>query len=333
MSEAPTSAERAISEDSKKPSLFREYRVEILIFVIGLLLINAIFLPKAFRQSTAVDPEGASQLGNFVGGYIGPILSLLGVLVLVATFRSQRELSEKQSFENKYFELLKMHRDNVGEIEIRNASGDRSASGRKLFVLMLREFRAALKIISELAQSSQITLTQEELIHLAYYCVFYGVGPNSSRMLKLSLASFPRSFVNSIESRLNNHHIKNIVARERNLFYVPFEGHQSRLGHYYRHLYQMVRYVDERTPESHRKYEYMKTVRAQLSTHEQALLLINSLTPVGRNWWRKHLIDRYRLVQNIPRGFFDKEKELDIDQLFPSSYFEWSETPVAATPE
>jgi hypothetical protein len=77
--------------------------------------------------------------------------------------------------------------------------------------------------------------------------------------------------------------------------------------------------------DSARKYEYVKTIRAQLSTHEQALLLLNSLTPMGRNWWQNGLITRYRLVKNIPGDFFDRKQEIDVESLFPATYFEFQE--------
>ena len=87
----------------------------------------------------------------------------------------------------------------------------------------------------------------------------------------------------------------------------------------------MIRYVDQQTIEMN-KYDYAKTMRAQLSTHEQALLLINSLTPIGQNWWKNELIDTYRLVKNLPRDFFDSSVELDVGKLFKLQYFEWEET-------
>jgi len=33
---------------------------------------------------------------------------------------------------------------------------------------------------------------------------------------------------------------------------------------------------------------------------------------------------KYRLVQNIPRDFFEPH-ELDVSKLFPQNYFEWEE--------
>jgi len=296
----------------------RAYRVETAIILFGLACVNGIFLSKAFRQSSSVDPESAGQFGAFVGGYVGTIFLLISVVLLYSTLKNQRIFSAQQNFENKYFELIKMHRDNVAEIEIRGTCG------RRVFVLLLRELRCALEIVRTIAHDFGQKLSPRDLLQVAYYCLFYGVGPNSSRMLKLSLFNFDRAFVDAVETRLNTPEVKEKARVERNLRYVPFEGHQSRLGHYYRHLYQMVRFVDDQRLEIN-KYEYVKTIRAQLSTHEQALLLINSLTPIGSNWWKKGLILNYRLVQNIPREFFDPSTELDTGSLFPQAYFEWEE--------
>jgi hypothetical protein len=302
---------------NRKPS-WREYKTEIAIFLTGLVLVNVVFIPKAFRQSYTVNAEGAAQLGSFVGGYFGAIFALGGVILLVTTLRAQQLASAHQDFENKYFELIKMHRANVEEIELVGESG------RKVFVLLLRELRCALGVVREIAVASDQPVGQHELLQIAYYCLFYGVGPNSSRMLKMSLSAFDSAFIDEVEKALNRRETKDKFRDERKFRYDPFEGHQSRLGHYYRHLYQMVRYVDQ-TELDVDKYEFVKTIRAQLSTHEQALLLINSLTPVGHNWWKQGLIVKYRLVKNIPRDFFDPATELDADSLFKPGYFEWEE--------
>ena len=297
---------------------WRTYASELLIVIAGLVAANLIFIAKAFRQTNTVNPESAGQLGAFVGGYVGAIFALIGVVLLFSTLRGQRRASELNNFETKYFELIKMHRDNVAELELQEASG------RKLFVLLIREMRCILQIVREIAERSNEQLTQQQALRVAYYCLFFGVGPNSSRMLRMSLSTFNAEFIGAIERELDKSETKERVRKERKFGYLPFEGHQSRLGHYYRHLYQMVRYVDQQTIEIN-KYEYVKTIRAQLSTHEQALLLVNSLTPIGHNWWRKALIVDYRLVKNIRRDFFDSSTELDTSTLFEAGYFEWEE--------
>ena len=140
----------------------------------------------------------------------------------------------------------------------------------------------------------------------------------------MSLPEFPKDFVDALEETLNSDATKEEARNSRGFRYVPFEGHQSRLGHYYRHLYQMFGYI-HRQNVGIDKYEFAKTIRAQLSTHEQALLLVNSLTPIGKPWWTNGLITDYRIVQNIPREFFDSSTEIACEELFGPGYFEWEE--------
>lgn len=302
-----------------KKSWIRECWREAIVLAVGLVTMNLIFIAKAFRAATTVDPAGAGQLGDFVGGYIGTFFALVGVVLLVATLRNQRGSAQQLSFETKYFELIKMHRDNVAEL------GVQGTDGRKVFVHLIREFRAVLDVVKQVAAKHNQQLSQRQVIHVAYYCLFFGSGPNSSRMLKQSLSTFDQPFVEELDNRLDNRDLKEKVKCDRKLSYVPFEGHQSRLGHYYRHLYQAVRYVDQQTIDVD-KYEHVKTIRAQLTTHEQALLLLNSLSPIGANWWKKGFMLEYRMVQNIPRCFFDPTAEFDLSPpLFPAGYFEWEE--------
>jgi hypothetical protein len=258
-------------------------------------------------------------LGDFVGGYIGTIFSLTSIVLLYSTLKNQRQSSTIEKFETKYFELVRLHRENVDEVSIGNDKG------RKIFVILIREFRSILEIVKQLASEQKQNLPLNQLLIISYYVLFYGVGPNSSRMLKEALRDFDAAFISELDRYFNSDDVKKNAKEEKKFKFTPFEGHQSRLGHYYRHLYQTVCYVDIQATDID-KYEYVKTLRAQLTTHEQALLLINSLTPIGRKWWEKDLITRYKLVQNLPRAFFDKTSEIDTESMFPSDYFEWQET-------
>jgi hypothetical protein len=307
---------------------WREYWVETLIVALGLVAMNTIFLSDAFTQGS-IDRTAAGQLGDFVGGYVGTVFALISVLLLFVTLRNQRKdserlhlenrsASERIHFENKYFELIKLHRDNVAEMRVQ------TVVGRRLFVLFIRELRSILDIVRAVARECDQQLDQRRLLLVGYYCLFFGTGPNSSRMLKNSLADYDLAFIDAVDRELAKPETKARVQSAKDFGYVPFEGHQSRLGHYYRHLYQMIRYVDRHNVDV-AKYEYIKTIRAQLSTHEQALLLVNSLTPIGAVWWEHDLITRYRLVQNLPREFFDSATELDLGSLFSEGYFEWEE--------
>ncbi len=156
-----------------------------------------------------MEPERAAQLGSFVGGYIGSIFSLGAIVLLFLTLIGQQDSSEKQehasslqSFENRYFQLIKLHRDNVTEIKL---GGE---TGRKFFVLALRELRCALAIVKKVGGEHNQKLTNIDLLHIAYYALFFGVGPNSSRMLTTSLSEFDVSFIRAVDEQLNDRSTK-----------------------------------------------------------------------------------------------------------------------------
>ena len=155
---------------------------DIKIILIGLVI--AIIFSNIFLLSSAfsglffkINAENASQYGSFIGGYIGTTLSFLSIILLYLTLRSQNQSYNEQSksafiekFENNFFEMIKLHRENVLEIEINNAIG------RKVFVVLLREFREIILLLNDLFQSnsnfSKINIIEK--YDIAYCVLFYG---------------------------------------------------------------------------------------------------------------------------------------------------------------
>lgn len=301
-------------------ALLHHYWMELAFLVTGVLAVHALLLLRLLRGHWSFNLERGGVFGDFVGGYVGTLFSLAGIIGLIVTLKEQRRSGEMESFESRYFKLLELHRSNVDEIELQGSGG------RRVFVLMMREFRCIVEIVSKLAAIHGVKLERENILHISYYCLFYGVGPNSSRILKSALKEFDPTFVSAVEAELNRPEVKEDVKRDRSFGYTPFEGHQSRLGHYYRHLFQTVQYVHQQKFDAKLKYGYTKVIRAQMSTHEQALFLLNSRTPLGQKWWDAGLITTYRLVKNIPQDFFDRSTELEVEALFCDNYFEWQES-------
>lgn len=95
-----------------------------------------------------------------------------------------------------------------------------------------------------------------------------------------------------------------------------YGGHQFRLGHFFRHLFQSYKYLNSHKDLSEKeKYAYGKMYRAQLSTYEQALLFINSISTIGMKWEftpekqtnpkiKTNLITTYNLIKNLPGEHF-----------------------------
>lgn len=298
----------------------RKYRFEIAIVAIGLAAIHGILLFPAFHESDSITASGSGLFGDFVGGYIGTMVALLSVLLFYRALGLQREGSAQEHFEARFFEMVKMHRDNVSALAL-----GRDDAGSKIFVLLVREFREAWKVVEQVAASRSLRPTRSDLLLISYNVLLYGVGPNSTRMLRNSLKKFDSEFARDLEASLENPETRKSVKSSRHFRFKPFGGHLSRLGHYYRHLFQAVDYAHKHAPAG-TSYGYVKLLRAQLTTHEQAMLLLNSLTPIGQRWWFDNYIQQYKLVKNIPDGFFDPNVELDVEALFGPEYFEWQKS-------
>jgi len=81
---------------------------------------------------------------------------------------------------------------------------------------------------------------------------------------------------------------------------VFFDRNQPEIGHYFRHLYNIVAFVD-RTEflTFEQKRFYTKLIRAQMSSHEMLLLFYNCLSEKGITKF-KALVERYSLLEHMP---------------------------------
>jgi hypothetical protein len=92
-----------------------------------------------------------------------------------------------------------------------------------------------------------------------------------------------------------------VDERERiNRVYLAFyRQNEADLGHYFRTLYNLVKFVDR--SEIPDKKLYTNLIRAQLSSIELALLFYNCLSDLGREKF-KPLVEKYSLLKTLPRA-------------------------------
>lgn len=76
-------------------------------------------------------------------------------------------------------------------------------------------------------------------------------------------------------------------------FYV---NHEGEVGHYFRHLYHIIKFVDLSTVDDKRRYTSF--VRAQLSSYELQLLFYNCVSEYG-NLYFKPLVEKYGLLKHL----------------------------------
>jgi hypothetical protein len=265
-----------------------------------------------------------------------------GILSAMALFLFYYNTMSNQ-FENKFFAQVQMHRDNVNSIDKSLISDSKGAyTPHYFFKQILSEYRELDKVINELLKdkpidevilknkiaeenrvANRLNIHTKELtrFNITYLVVFFGIKEDKRTVENILKSIYSASFVESVFKAIDSK-----LSKDKLLSKMPLSGYQGVLGHYYRHLYQTVRFVHTRnTLFKDAKLEYVKTLRAQLSTFEQALLLINSISTIGRDWELNEtekengLITQYEMVKNLPAEFVD---DVEAQKLYPNIKYE-----------
>jgi hypothetical protein len=225
--------------------------------------------------------------------------------------------------------------------------------GRRVFLSMFDELKFCyygVNLVYEAQKESKNikeNYSEADLINIAYVFFFMGVGDTSYKLTQELLKKYDSNFVFLCNESLIDNQKRFKAEGEVSVFYsrdskgfdlsfplklsyTPFEGHISRLEHYYRHLFRTVKYVVEQPDDLVTdKYEYIKTLRAQLSSHEQLLLYYNSFTTMGGNWIKNNYFTDYRFIKNIPLPLADigvpPKQRLGDKNSKGKPIFEWDE--------
>lgn len=380
-----------------------------------------------FWGGEKIDNETTGQVGDFIGGFIGTIIATAGFIFLYLTLKEQRSSFQTERFESKFFELLKLHRDNVNDLKYTKCINkkDRTFENREVMREIFFEFIDCFKEVKKISKKDTVddyftddykkilediimrnkiavNITDLALIDIAYSIVFFGVENDGETVL---LERFEKKYKKDFYSRIlkniklkpnpkeeeyyivwselnekSQEEIDKMFGKEidmddstRNLFrrnkkykenenisllideFTKFyDGHQQRLGHYFRHLFQTYKFLDQNDNlDFETKYFFGKTLRAQFSTYEQALLFINSVSSLGMKWEYKFeyekdskqqkkikeqkipkakyylnfenykgLITKYQLIKNLPGSHFS---EIKFENYYPMIKYENSE--------
>lgn len=310
--------------------------ISFLIFVIIVC-----FLPSwLVRSSSQFDFTDKGQIGDTIGGIMGPFIAIAASILTFFAFWVQLKANEQQRydirierFENKYYELIKLHRLNVEEIDI-----DGRVKGRKAFPQMISELRQIKNLILHETGVDYLLSDEGEdennakVLNLAYKIFFFGINYGSRIQIDHFLNGREKDIYNKVQPLLKDiqgsykEYRADNTVNSNGMFeysldkdiqdnwstlvvdYLPFEGRVSWLGHYYRLLFQTVSFIDDQPTSfisDNQKIEYLKMLRAQLSNEEQALLYYNAQSDFGNPWIEKHFFTKYFMLKNLPVGLID----------------------------
>lgn len=334
------------------------YILIIAIFLISVSFIVPIILTQE-SITKSFDFTQTGQIGDTIGGLMNPFIALAGVLVTglafymqykanilqrkifykqleedkirfkseiensIAQFDKQFKAQEQQiklqQFEAQFYEMLRLHKENVNEIElfakrkvpfkineeIKNKYETFSITKRNAFVELKKEFEFILSQFTK----NDLGKMDNKIFTKCYDIFFWGVSGFDNDELSLA-EKLEKAEEKTIENILlkfkNNQYRKETTPFEEevNFGILAFEGHSEFLGHYYRHLFHTVKFVvfqEETFLTYEEKIKYLRVLRAQLSNHEQIMIFYNWLSGYGRHWEddKNKFFTEYCMIHNL----------------------------------
>jgi len=285
-----------LTEKFSKRLLF----IGLIFLIIGFILF--IWNDWSFNLTNKLQSEKVAQFGDFVGGLIGSIWTLAGVILFYVALTEQRkDFATNKKVLNTQTNALKQQ---IKEFELQREE--------------LSQTREVFTIQSQTLKVQQFESTFFNLINLhhqivnAIDLVSYEKKPAMSvreiaeQMNKSGdrIITTGRDTFVKFRKGLENEYKKVIESdSEQDEFYIIntaydnyYLRHQSDLGHYFRNLYHIFKFINNSSIED--KSRYTSLVRAQLSNDELVLLFYNSISKNGIDKF-KPLIEKYHLLKNL----------------------------------
>jgi uncharacterized membrane protein len=238
-------------------------------FAIVLVVISFIS-PILFTRSGFVDFSKTGQIGDTIGGIMNPFVGIASIIIMFLAFYMQFKANKimQFQFEKNQFE--------------------------NQFFEMLKTHKENSYLISSTHFESE-----------------EGIGFGEDTAYRQWLKTRKKGFEYLVD-RINRHYdewkSQNPKRDKRNNFHVAYENNwEDSFGHYFRHLFLIVKFIDSK-PNYFLTYEekrnYLRILRASLSIYEQIFLYYNWLAGYGSQWEneKNHFFTDYRMIHNVNNG-------------------------------
>lgn len=335
-------------------------RISVIIFIIFIIIIGFFFLWDRNYNLNTIESDVFGQYGDFIGGVVGTFFAFISIVLVYETLsvsnkqlKIQENSVKEQQVENHFFELLKIHIENVNKIK---------KDYSNFFEDSIECMNIIYKIMRGITRHDDMGFNYHPhsnvVIAMSYLLFYYGSNKNNIKTIKSILAKFCKDYeyeyneeaISDYLEHFNNKlRIEDLKTekklRQQCVLYIidnndkiNLTNKEAILGNYFRHLYQTVIYINNSIIGFTKKYEYIKTLRAQLSSYEQLLLFWDSLSPIGYSWeWRykrkkelnmvdtsvpkQTLITTFHLIKNIPAGY--ENEEIKPQSFYSKVNYDW----------
>jgi hypothetical protein len=258
------------------PSGKRSYKSLYNLFKAAIATIIFVFVVNLF----SIGKSSFGEWGDFFGGVLNPLLTFLTFMGLLITIVIQQtELRESRVELKRSADALLEQSESLKKQNFENT-----------FFQMLSIHNQIIDSIDLVSEDGKVTRGRD------CFTVFY------SRLSKIYREN---------KSKAKGKHSEAAVVKLT--YYLFWKNHQNELGHYFRYLYNLVRFVKE---SDFSDGPYLRVVRAQLSDQELLLLFYNCVSQNGGNFTA--LVEEFTILDNMPKiRLFNKAHE---HMLKPSAF-------------
>ncbi len=277
--------------------------------VIILLTLIAYAINNYINLFFQLDTEKLGHFGDFIGGFVGVMLTFLATVLIYFTYKSQKEelqlnrdLFSKQQFENTFFNMLKVHQDLK-----HNISCDLRRS--KLAIKMGAKYENRFYYNKALV-GKEFFIGLNKLIKDLWK---FECGDNFQSRIIGDIDKKHKKYKYKYDSQSSNplnkevhEHLKDINFKYE-IFWDYFKNY---LGDYFRNIYHILKYIsDEKIKEINNlsdngtkveaiedKYKnYADILQSQMSFSELFLIFYNALSFPNM----KSLINEFNFIENL----------------------------------
>lgn len=268
-------------------------------FIIAIISFFCIILNKAyFNTSWIIDTKLAAEFGDFFGGYVGVMFSVLSTLLLVYTVIDQFIERQKRWATDNFYKMLEFHNNMVNQLSVSHIDANKKerSDGRRAFVVFKIQINRLLKLIEDLDTEETWNLDNDQKLHIAYMIFYYGID-------KSWLPFLQEKIKEDIDSDILNKILEKI---QENKDLKLGRTNQTSLSSYFRNMYNLIKLVDNDKYLSKQEKKNLITIyRAQLSNPELYVLFFNLRSYFGKKWNTKGYIEKYEILKNIPKDYCD----------------------------
>jgi Putative phage abortive infection protein len=258
------------SNNAKEDGFIKSLLIPAFVASILSILAGIILVKEAKVDFTTLGP-----FGDFLAGSTVPIFTLVSFIGLILTLRMQKQQLEMQrkELQNSILEMQETRR----EIKEQGQT------------MALQRFESTFFNMLSLHNEIIKSLSARDLI-------------NAGGVAKTERAVFPY-MLEYLKRKHSSFVVNNKIQNQPPIFQIRtayeevFKVYEAQLGHYFRNLYRIVKFVDEAQIDEKEKNTYIGIIKAQLSSYELTMLLYNALSEHGINFLP--LMRKYNLLDNI----------------------------------